>query len=144
MGYCMEQRDVNFFIAKKNHEKALAAIKALDKNVDEQGGGSISYGGNIKRNYAWVTTEEYLNAKTLEEAIEAWRWEVILDKEGNIGGLSFYREKLGDDEILFNAIAPYVKKGSFIEMIGEDGTIWRWQFDGKKMKEITARIVFDA
>jgi len=144
MGYCMKMRDINFFIAKKNHEKALAAIKALKEMEDKMGGGSISYDGNVKRSYAWVTTEDYANAKTLEEAMNAWRWEATLDKDGNIASLYFTGEKLGDDEILFNAIAPYVKKGSFIDLEGEDGTIWRWKFDGKKMKEVTARIVFDA
>jgi hypothetical protein len=131
----MEMRDINFFIAKKNHEKALATIKALANEKDAKGKQLF---------YAWVTTEEYVNAETLEEAMNAWGWEATLDKDGNIESLYFTNEKLGDDGTLFDAIAPYVKKGSFIDLEGEDGTIWRWKFDGKKMKEVAAKIVFDA
>lgn len=33
--------------------------------------------------------------------------------------------------------------GSYIEMRGEDGALWRWVFDGKTCKEITAKITWD-
>ena len=66
-----------------------------------------------------------------------------ISENGNIFELNFAGEKLGDDEILFQAIAPFVKKDSYIEMQGECGLIWRWSFDGKTMKEKTANIMFE-
>ena len=144
MGYCMTLKDVNFFIAKENKEKALEAIKALASKVNELGhGGSWAGGKKIDANYSWVDTSEFLNAKTLEDAILAWGWSTDTDKDGNINYIGFDSEKLGDEPVLFEAIAPFVKNGSYIEMSGEDGNIWRWVFDGETMREKAARIVYD-
>ena len=51
-------------------------------------------------------------------------------------------DALCDDRLLFDAIAPFVKAGSFIEMSGEDGTLWRWHFDGKQCQEQLGHVVF--
>ncbi len=143
MGYCMSQRDCNFFIAKENKEKALQAIKDLANIVQEKGGGGGWVGEKKVKWFAWVTTENFVNAKTLEEAMNEWRWEINSDDNGDIVGISFVGEKLGDDMILFNAIAPYIKEGSFIDMSGEDGYMWRWKFDGEKVKEIEGTVTFE-
>ena len=29
---------------------------------------------------------------------------------------------------MFNCIATFVEDGSYIEMVGEDGDLWRWVF----------------
>ncbi len=140
MGYCIDFSDSKFFINKEDKQKALEAIKALKKNDtlgDRRNYSCYKYG------YAWVDTDEYMDADNLEKAMNAWRWEVENDVEGNINTIFFNGEKLGDDKVLFDVIAPYVKKGSFIEMRGEDGCIWRWIFDGKTCEEKTARIVFE-
>lgn len=141
MGYCMDVRDSKFFISVKNKEKALRAIKDLQHRVKE-GGGCSYCGGKEDRSFSWVTTSEFVNAKTLKEAMVAWRWEVSEDTDENVNSIYFDGEKLGDDAILFEAIAPYVKKGSFIEMNGEDGCIWQWQFNGKTCIEKAATVSF--
>lgn len=125
MGYCMELRGSNFFISAKNKEKALQAIKDLAKDVN-----------------SWVNTDEFVNAKTLEEAMQAWSWHVEENDKGDVFDIYFEGEKLGDDTILLEAIAPYVKKGSYIDMTGEDSSIWRWAFDGKTMREKAATVSF--
>ena len=51
-----------------------------------------------------------------------------LDTDGNITELEFIGEKLGNDFEMFQSIAPYVQDGSYIWMIGEDGSQWRWVF----------------
>jgi len=109
----MHQRDNNFFLPKENQDDALQFLKSLDGK------------------YAWVNGREVSSALTLYAALRAWRWEAEFDKDGNINAIYFEGEKSGDDLALFNAIAPFVKAGSFIEMSGEDGAIWRFQFDGK-------------
>ena len=141
MGYCMDFRDAKFSIANEDKQMALEAIKALKKGVNEKGSGFSSR--DADRNYAWVDTDEFMNADTLEKAIQAWRWETESDASGNINSIHFDGEKLGDDLVLFEAIAPYVKKGSFIEMGGEDGYIWRWVFNGKDCVKKAARMVFE-
>jgi hypothetical protein len=147
MGYHMTMRDSLFEIKKENAEKALNAIKALADPVlmqDTCGGGG-SYKGEKMREvwYSWVNTEEFLNAKTLTEAIKAWRWIAEEDEAGNIWSIWFNGEKLGDDEILFTALAPYMEEGNYIEMTGEDGALWRWEVEDGELVSKTADISWE-
>lgn len=61
----------------------------------------------------------------------------------DIVGVYLESEKLGDEFKFFQAIAPYVEVGSYIELQGEDGCRWRWVFDGNICVEQTAKIVWD-
>lgn len=63
-----------------------------------------------------------------------------LDPDGNIMDIEFIGEKLYDDFSIFQAIAPYVKDGSYIEMMGEDGEQWRWVFQDGECQEIKATV----
>ena len=136
MGYCMTIMGDDFIIKRDQHAGALAAIKALagDETITDSSG----------KHYRWTDTQEFLKATSLKDAMAAWRWHIedssILS--GDIIGIDFWGEKMGDDIILFKAIAPYVVKNSYIQMNGEDGCIWRWVFDGTTCKEVEAQITF--
>jgi len=134
----MEQRNSEFFIKKENFDKALVAIKALANETKKMSGES----SNGEHWFSWVDDYEFVEAKTLAEALTAWRWEPQLDEDGNINDIFFNGEKLGDDFVLFEEIAPFVKENSFIEMNGEDGTIWRWVFTDGICCKIPATISF--
>lgn len=131
MGYYMTQECSEFRIDRKDHKDALEAVRAL--------AGKETYGDH----FSWVSTSRFLGAKTLADALNAWRWEVEQDEDYNIVGIQFVGEKLGDDTILFKAIAPFVKPGSYIEMHGEDGCLWRWLFDGSGFSEKYAKVVWE-
>lgn len=134
MGYHIEQRAGKFRIDAEQTGAALAAIKGLagQETVTDASG----------PHYRWVDTAEFLAAETFAEALLAWRWEVeVFDGEA-IEAIQFYGEKLGDDDLLFAALAPYVKAGSYLEMQGEDGEAWRWEFDGKACREVNGELVF--
>lgn len=143
MGYCMSQRDASFRIKGKNRAKALDAIKALASQEDRMSGGSWSGGVQRERWFSWVTTAEFRDARTLEDAMWAWRWEIEGDEGGDVDSIMFGGEKLGDDTVLLGAIAPYVEPGSYIEMQGEDGSLWRWVFDGRTCQEKSATLTWD-
>jgi hypothetical protein len=60
--------------------------------------------------------------------------------------LRFTGQKLGDDNILFAALAPYVEADSYITMVGEseDGDeFWRWVFDGQHVYRVRGQAVFE-
>jgi hypothetical protein len=116
----MQNYDVYFNIRKENVDAALKAIKEMP----------IS-----DIHYSWVEEEEYRSAETLEDAMKAWGWCIDTDKDGNVDSIYFDWEKIGEEFQLFKAIAPYVEPESYIAMIGEDSTIWRWYFDGKTCVE---------
>ena len=126
MGYCISLADYDFILAAEQKDAALAAMKALPDG-----------------HYSWVDIDEIRNCKTLEGALREWCYEPEVDDGGNIVGFEFSGEKIGDEDRMFRAIAPFVKDGSFIEMHGEDGARWRWKFVNGQMKEINARIVWD-
>lgn len=129
MGYWMQQIEQAFTIKAENKKAALAAIKELANHEVQW--------------YSWVETKEFVEAETLAKAFDAWRWQVEEEDE-DIVYIYFGGEKLGDDEILFKAIAPYVEDGSFIEMSGEDGARWRWIFENGDCIEKDALIDFTA
>lgn len=128
MGYHITQGTTSFIITSENKEPAMKAIQALPD-------GSIN---------AWVSQYEIESATTLEEVMSACRWDVDADGDGKISMIEFTGQKLGDDELLFQTIAPYVGAGSFIVITGEEDSIWRWFFTGTSLEEQNGRLVFDA
>lgn len=145
MGYCMDIHDQEFLLKKENKGGALAAIKELDP--DKLGrGGRWEKGEQVERWFAWVDTDEYKNANTLEEALIAWGWSSCVDDgvdDGDIDSLEFKNEKSGQDELLFAAIAPFVEEGSHITMMGEDTAVWRWYFMGGKCFTQEGKLTFE-
>jgi len=129
----MEQVNSDFLILSKNKNRAQEAIKSV-----------ASCATLAEKNYRWVDNNEVSKSKTLEEAINAWNWEILIDNDsGDVFGISFLGEKSGDEEKLFETIAPYVEKDSFIEMTGEEGEMWRWVFNGEKCFEIYPTVIWE-
>ena len=142
MGYYMNMTECDFRIKEENFNECLEAIKKLNPGTDSATGFS---GGSS--HFAWVNTEEFMEAETLEDAMTAWRWQPQYEKydnerkgEGDITGICFEGQKLGDDKILLDAIAPFVEEDSYIQMSGECGEMWRWSFDGKFCSQKNPRI----
>jgi len=128
MGYCMDQQDHNFFIPIKSKQACLEhALRKL----------------KFRRKSWWVKGE--ISADTLEELFEIFRWEIQSNEHGDVSDIFFNGEKsgYGEDLEFFQAVAPYVKEGSYIEMHGEDGSLWRWIFDGKTCEEKWAEISWE-
>ncbi len=157
MGYCMDQTESKFKIKAENRVKAFNACR--EKLVGKQkengaGGGSVSM-GNWTPHYSWTDNSALENAKTLKEFMDEWRWEITLNDEvkvesdvpiaipSDVTDIQFTGEKIGDDETLFNAIAPFVEKGSYIQMSGEDGESWRWVFNGKTCESLAPKISWE-
>jgi len=112
MGYYISITESKFSIRADQKEGALKALRALASQPS----------------YAWVE-KDWAQRPTLAKTLEDWRWELLEDESGNVTGICFTGQKQGDDAEMFNAIAPFVDPGSFIEVIGEDGYRWRWAFN---------------
>ena len=150
MGYYIEQLDCKFFMPKENFSGAISVSKLLltkeTKNKNASGKRMWYSPKNeikIDKHYAWVNEQEVLNATTFEGVAEAFRWDTEKDSEGNVTDFIFNGQKYGGDELVFlNANAPYVKKGSFIEVQGEEGERWKWYFNGNTCEEYFAEITY--
>ncbi len=123
MGYQINQLDSSFFIAAADKNKALFQVKEKLFNYTRS---------DNKDSYCWISNDACREAETLEELLAEWRYICSLDKDNNIIGICFEGEKAGDETTLFKALAPYVESGSFIEMQGEDGEMWRECFSSQK------------
>ena len=88
-----------------------------------------------------MATADFQKARKLEDAMAAWRWEPETDESGDIVGLSHTGEKLGDDDVLFAALAPFVETGSYIEATG-NGDAFRWRFTEGTCHVDSGRLVY--
>lgn len=135
MGYCMRMRDSMFTIKAADKPRALELARGLL--------GSETITDSSGPHYSWVDRGSMERAASIEEMLREWRWEPELNDDGDVVGLGFEGEKLGDDMRLWEAIAPAVADGSFIEMVGEDGAHWRWVFTGVACLEEHGRVVYE-
>ena len=128
MGYYMDMIESRLWIKKENENKALKAIKNAVRN------GKIT---------SWIIERDVEKSDNLQDAMTACRWEIEkLVNDNGYGRVYFDGEKLGDDYQLFEVLAPFVEDGSYIEMSGEDGCLWRWVFENGKCKEIYPNIIW--
>ena len=143
----INQIDSYFNMKKETFDDALKVTKALltDESKEQYGTtGYVMQGGEVtSRHYGFVQEENVARANNFKDAAQAFRWDMWIDDAGDIYGTMFNGEKYTGSEITFlNAIAPYVREGSYIEMQGEEGERWKWYFDGKECTEHTAQILY--
>jgi len=114
MGYGISFRDSSLAISKDNLGPALDALIAHDPEI-------------------------FTGASDLSDALQSIDWE--LDYKHNWIGFTGdrYRES---HERAFAVIAPFVESGSYIEMVGQEGEIWRWVFDNGCLYEQEAVIAW--
>jgi hypothetical protein len=74
---------------------------------------------------------------SIQEVFLAFLWEPQVSKSGDIVGVSFIGEKVGDEDALFRAVAPAVDAGSYIQVSSDEGENWRWVFDGTRCDIVT-------
>lgn len=74
---------------------------------------------NAREKLNRIKKEDYESALTLPELMLACRWKPTLDQNGAIIGLECSGVKVAEEDLLFEALAPYVVSGSFVEYIRE-------------------------
>jgi hypothetical protein len=137
MGYYVETEISEAFIT--NEHEALKAINQLHtpeglKNSNPTGA-TYKGGKCLSRHYAWVSNPPKSGFKSLKKALEAWGYEY---ENGEITNRD--RSKLGDDQFLWEALAPYIKEGAEVIWDGEDRSIWKYSFNDGVMTEYTGKI----
>lgn len=130
MGYNMRQSAASFKVKKENK---AAVVKALQEMPDDD--------------YAYMDGSDWRDLNNIPDILGEWGWNVKMEqtktvengdeiiRTGDVIGISFAGESIGDEHKMFQAIAPFVEPGSFIEMTGEDGSTWRWIFDGSTCEQ---------
>jgi hypothetical protein len=99
MGYCAQQHDTSFLVTDQD-----GAHEALAKDIDE-----------------------FNEAMSLEAMFDdiGWEWKPHIHGDDLYQSIS---KVLSICDKFFETLAPFVKDGSYIAMVGEDNAIWRWYF----------------
>lgn len=127
MSYYMNTIGCHFKLKKENIQKAWdALIEAVKDNE-----------------FDFVDRKELLNANTFTEAMSVARWSVHETETGDIDEIWFEYGEYNDNEIILKIIAPYVEKGCYVIMQGEDGDKWKWKFVDGEVIEINGHWVWD-
>lgn len=82
------------------------------------------------------------NRIKVESLLNEIRFEPEFDSAGNIVSIDFAGEKLWEQFDKLKQIAAYVEDGSYIEVRGEDGAMWRWVFKNQECREICAVVTW--
>lgn len=108
MSYWMQQRDANFLIKAQNVSFAYEALRKW-------------------ANYPSNSYEQVSIPERFARIMKIYEYDVVYDNTtGDCTEIWFDGDRLYDDMAMFEAIAPYVEHGSYIEYIGEDSYLWRW------------------
>jgi hypothetical protein len=140
MGYYVDTLVHDITIEEAHFERAHELLKELMVREKSASGG-----------YAWADTKVVMEAlknnedkgEGLVEALEELGYAFILGPFIRIRLCRRIMDQLGHDEMLFTALAPVFKNGSFIRFRGEDGDHWEWSFHDGKLVEKTGRVVYD-
>lgn len=149
MGYFVNITNQNFFVPKENFDAAYKAMCALNDRDDLKSGGSWGGNGITSDNprpegmtyhpakwFSWMPANYPAVCKDFLSILKEMGFEYDLDDSGNLG-LVHYDNKTGAEGHFFEAIAPFVQDGSFIEWRGEDGSEYRWLFTNGTCSEQT-------
>lgn len=153
MSNLLVQTAANFFMAGGHDQMmALVALKLLagehpayDRPFQPLPEESSASREAFYQNFPELRTP-ITEVETLEAALLIWGWRPTFDAQGNIVDLTLLYEYNhgGTWDICFGAIAPYLRKGSFLEVEGEENgrrINWRWIFDGYEARPHSPRRV---
>lgn len=97
-----------------------------------------------EKQYSWTETAKLRKATSIYDFIRQFVDDLSLDDENDVYTFRIeFNSNAGDEEFLFETLAPFIEAGSYIVWTGEGGEHWRWEFDGTKMKTVTGRVVYD-
>lgn len=134
MGYYWETEDLKVNIDAKHVPMAFAVLKALNGRDDLKHGGSYSGGKTTAKWFSWMPADYDKTVNSLKDIFDLLGFED--NTEDGLGvRLGRYDQKRGQEMLFLQVAAPYIRKDSYMICKGEDGSRWRYDFDGKKMTE---------
>lgn len=138
MGFYITTEESNILIPTLNLDAAYQSL--VDLNTNPTHAHLKNSASTSERSFAWMPANYHEQATTAQDVFELMGFETELNSHGLV--LTNYDGKSGDERHFFTAIARYVDPGSYIHFRGEDGSHWRFDFDGDSVIERDGQIVF--
>lgn len=140
MGYYINIDDADFCVPTESLDAAMNALRELDKRGELKVRTYFADGHYAPSHFMWMPSDWAETTTSLRDFLALARFECSEDDDGlRIFG---FNSKAGDERLFLNAIAPFVRDGSYIIWLGEDGAKWRDRFADGKMLSSEARIVW--
>lgn len=133
MGYNIQIIGADFSIDTADTRNALEAIEALMQDPDAERRGYSKHSGD---HFSWLNNATPEEWNTLDEAMVDWRFPIHRNDTGDVIGIEFSGQKIGQEKLMFERIAPFVETGSHITFKGEDGDTWRLEFQNAGIEEV--------
>lgn len=139
MGFYTQIEDSAFLIPATKLDAALVALKDLNTNpqyADKKRSGSYQH-----PSFAWIDANFHEHVESAGDVFGLLGFETEENPEGLT--VTGYDGKTGNEDLFFGAVAHLVQPGSFIHFRGEDGSHWRYDFDGERMVERQGQLIFE-
>jgi hypothetical protein len=126
--------DVGYYVSLHSSDweitespELLAVLKEMPTKYHAIKRGGSSNGESW---FSWVNDEDFVNAKTCEEIINAFGFET--SEAQGVVSIDAYSSKTGQEDVLLAVLAPFVAEGAEMEWSGEEGERWLYLVkDGK-------------
>lgn len=157
MGYYIRLTDAAFRIKQENLNEGYHLLCDLNRHEELKFGGrwgvktapkpadSRSVAASPDRWFSWMEWNYDETCHNLGEILEQLGYEMSWAGEPNdsdINGIWCDEHPIGADKYFFDALAPVVEDGSFLEFQGEDGCAWRYVFDHGRMRQLEGVLEF--
>lgn len=150
MGYYVTLDFSTVKIPLSAEKEALEAVYRLDVVADHlKQGGSWGNGEKIDKWFSWMP-KDLRTITTLQDLLDTLGFKTH-ESNGFIC-VDRYEDKLGQEELFFFALAPFIQssanedwfgKIATMEWTGEDGSKYKWEFQDGKMLISEAMIQWD-
>lgn len=128
MGYYVNLIGAEFVIPE--NAEVLQVLKDLNHRpgVQKHGGG----GQQTRSWFSWMPENYDETVTSAQEVFELLGFECT-PREGAFE-LMGYDNKIGQEHLFIQEVAPYVDEGSYLEWLGEDGARWKYVVEGDEVR----------
>lgn len=146
MGYYVDLIDADWIVPE--NESVFKAMADLNVHDDLKRGGSWGPDGMKEKWFSWMPADYDTKYTTVQEILENLGFTVYVNDEITVEHpynrlrIAGYSSKTGQEDLFIEAMAPFVKDGSYMEWRGEDGELWRWEVKDKKLFYSEGKVVY--
>lgn len=133
MGYRVHATDISVAVPIEHEDVAFKAMVRFNEECppEMKRGGTVGEDGKERKWFSWMREDfsEYDGLGMILHEI-GFSYDLI---DGMIVLNGWHGDKQGQEDLLMESIAAWVKPGSFVEWVGEDCYRYRWEFEDGRL-----------
>jgi hypothetical protein len=134
VGYDVRATEASLRISAKSEGDALGALRRLNGECDPRlkRGGTVDEDGKEHKWFSWMR-EDFSEYEGLGDVLDDMGFAFMRTEDWYVV-TGWTSEKRGQEDLLMEALAPWVEPGSYVDWVGEDCRRYRWEFaDGRML-----------